>query len=341
MISWPRRGREVRGNCPVSLGTSTVSLPVVITHGSTPGPVLAITAGIHGGEYVPMVAVRQFIRDLDPALMRGTIVACLQSSPVAFQQRMAFVNPLDGKNLNRSFPGDPLGGPTARLAAWLWENLLARADYYIDCHCGDLPEALDPFTGVSPGPDDVVDERSRAMADCFDVPRVIVGPLDGSTIRTAALAGIPAVLIEVGGEGRWWQEEADVQREGLRRVAALVGIPPAVPPRPPLPLFEDAVDVRSDRHGLWYPEVAAGASVAEGTCLGRLEDAAGTSCTRSWRRHRRPHVRIEQPGRGRGRASGVHSAACARHVSRRLTIRPRRRVRARGRRPGATTCPGR
>ena len=196
-------GSQVRGNCLASLGTSTVSLPVVITHGSAPGPVLAITAGIHGGEYVPMVAARQFVRDLDPALMRGTIVVCLQSSPVAFQQRMAFVNPLDGKNLNRSFPGDPLGGPTARLAAWLWENLLNRADYYIDCHCGDLPEALDPFTGVSPGPDGVLDERARAMADCFDVPRLIVDPLEGSTIRAAALAGIPAVLIEVGGEGRW------------------------------------------------------------------------------------------------------------------------------------------
>ena len=269
-------GSQVRGNCLVSLGTSTVSLPMVITHGSAPGPVLAITAGIHGGEYVPMVAVRQFVRELDPALMRGTIVVSLQSSPVAFQQRMAFVNPLDGKNLNRSFPGDPQGGPTARLAAWLWENLLARADYYVDCHCGDLPEALDPFTGASPGPDGVLDERARAMADCFDVPRLIVDPLEGSTIRAAAMAGIPAVLIEVGGEGRWSQEEVDVQRNGLRRIAAQAGILPAeAGARPRLPLFENAGDVLSERAGLWYPEVAPGTLVAEGTRLGRLEDPLG------------------------------------------------------------------
>jgi len=269
-------GSQVRGNCLVSLGTSSVSLPMVITNGSAPGPVLAVTAGIHGGEYVPMVAVRQFVRELDPALMRGTIVVSLLSSPVAFQQRMAFVNPLDGKNLNRSFPGDPQGGPTARLAAWLWENLLARADYYVDCHCGDLPEALDPFTGASPGPDGVLDERTRAMADCFDVPRLIVDPLEGSTIRAAAMAGIPAVLIEVGGEGRWSQEEADVQRNGLRRIAAQVGILPAeAGARPRLPLFENAADVLSERAGLWYPEVAPGTSVAEGTRLGRLEDPLG------------------------------------------------------------------
>jgi predicted deacylase len=269
-------GSQVRGNCLVSLGVSTVALPVVITHGNTPGPVLTVTAGIHGGEYVPIVAVRQFVRDLDPTRMRGTVVACLQSSPVAFRQRSAFVNPLDGQNLNRSFPGNPEGGPTARLAAWLWENLLSRADYYIDCHCGDLPEVLDSFTSVSPGPDGAISEQSRALANCFGVARLIVGRTEGSTVSTAALAGIPAALVEVGGAGQWSPEEADVQRTGLRRAAALAGILPVREgPGPGLPVFEDAADVLSERTGLWFPEVAVGTPVAEGTRLGRLEDAFG------------------------------------------------------------------
>lgn len=267
-------GTQVRGRCQVDLGTSTVELPVVITHGVEPGPVLAITAGIHGGEYVPMVAVRQFTGDLDPARMRGTVVASLQSSPVAFAQRMAFVNPLDGKNLNRSFPGDPAGGPTARLAAWLWENLLSRADYFIDCHCGDLPEALESFAGIAAGPDGTVSEQARAAADCFDVVRIIVDRTGGSTIVQAARAGVTAVLVEVGGQGRWTQAEADVQRHGLIRAARLAGILPAdSDPRPHLPLFEDAADVLSDRHALWFPEVEPGATVTKGTRLGRLEDA--------------------------------------------------------------------
>lgn len=269
-------GSQVRGYCPVDLGPATVALPVAITHGAEPGPVLAVTAGIHGGEYVPMVAVRQFIRDLDPARMRGTVVACLQSSPVAFQQRAAFINPLDGQNLNRTFPGDPGGGPTARLAAWLFENLLSRADYYVDCHCGDLPEVLDSFAGVSPGPDGVVSDRARALADCFAVERLIVDHLQGSTIYQAAQVGVAAALVEVGGQGRWTQAEADVQRQGLLRAAALAGIQPGDgQPRPHLPLFEEAADVLSGRSGLWFPEVAVGTSVEKGTRLGRLEDAFG------------------------------------------------------------------
>jgi hypothetical protein len=271
-------GAQVRGRCAVDLGTASVSLPVAITHGSAPGPVLAITAGIHGGEYVPMIAVRQFVRDLDPAQLRGTIVACLQSSPAAFEQRTPFLNPLDGQNLNRSFPGDAAGGPTARLAAWLWENLLTRADYYVDCHCGDLPEVLDSFTGVSPGPGGTISEQARGMADCFDVSRLIIDQTTGSTIEQAALAGIPAVLVEVGGEGRWSQEQAGIQRDGLHRVAALAGIlPRRIASRPRLPVYEDAADVLSDRSGLWFPEVTPGTPVARGTRLGRLEDVFGDS----------------------------------------------------------------
>jgi len=269
-------GSQVRGYCEVSLGTSTVALPIAMTHGTEPGPVMAVTAGIHGGEYVPMVAVRQFIRDLDPTRMRGTVVACLRSSPVAFEQRSAFVNPLDGQNLNRSFPGDPLGSPTSRLAAWLWENLLTRADYYVDCHCGDLPEVLDSFAGVAAGPDGVVSAQAREVADCFDVARLIVDRTVGSTIFQAALAGIAAALVEVGGQGRWTQAEADVQRLGLLRVVNLAGILEADgQARSHLPLFEDAADVLSDRHGLWFPEIRPGNPVAQGARLGRLEDAFG------------------------------------------------------------------
>jgi predicted deacylase len=265
-------GAQARGSCLVDTGTGEISLPIVIAHGTEPGPVLAITAGIHGGEYVPVVAVRQFVRDLDPARMRGTVVACLLSSPAAFWQRSAFVNPLDGQNLNRSFPGNPLGGPTARLAAWLRENLLARADYYVDCHCGDLPEALEPFTGIHQAPDGTVSEQSRALADCFDVSRIVVSRMQGDTLAAAAMAGIPAVLVEAGGQGQWSQAEADIHRDGLRRVAALAGILPGDDTgRPRLPVFEDAADVLCKRPGLWFPEIAVGTTVTKGARLGRWE----------------------------------------------------------------------
>ncbi|WP_217211838.1 succinylglutamate desuccinylase/aspartoacylase family protein, partial [Streptomyces sp. AC550_RSS872] len=57
------------------------------------------------------------------------------------------ISPVDGVNLNRVFPGDPAGGPTERLAAWLFANLVDGADVYIDLHCGGIDQVLRDFVG--------------------------------------------------------------------------------------------------------------------------------------------------------------------------------------------------
>ena len=87
-----------------------------------------MTAGIHGAEYVSIAALRRVAMTLDPATMTGTLVASLISNPAAFAARSIYVDPLDGRNLNRSFPGDPKGAPTERLAAWLYANVIAPSD---------------------------------------------------------------------------------------------------------------------------------------------------------------------------------------------------------------------
>jgi predicted deacylase len=71
-----------------------------------------------------------------------------------------------------------------------------------------------------------VNEHSLALAGCFDVGLLMMLRTEGATVSTAALAGIPAALVEVGGEGRWSEEEVDVQRAGLHRAAQLVGVLP-------------------------------------------------------------------------------------------------------------------
>jgi uncharacterized protein len=121
-------GKTTSGYCEADLGTRTLPIPVAVVNGAEPGPVLAVTAGIHGGEYVPILAARRFLEALDPTALRGTVIVVLQASPLAFRERIAFVNPLDGENLNRSFPGDADGTPTQRLAGWLWENVISRGD---------------------------------------------------------------------------------------------------------------------------------------------------------------------------------------------------------------------
>ncbi|UIJ33760.1 succinylglutamate desuccinylase/aspartoacylase family protein [Allobranchiibius sp. GilTou73] len=250
---------------------------MVIVHGLEPGPVLAITAGIHGGEYVSMVSVRRFLDGLDPAQLRGTVIASLQSSPQAFAERRAYLNPADGKNLNRSFPGNPTGSPTDRLAHWLWENVISRSGFYIDCHSGDLTEGLDPFVGVFLGPGGTPDPNAVALSECFDVARRIGLSGNGTTIKTATEVGIQAVLIEVGGQGRWTEHEVDIQRDGLHNVIAHLGMTPHRAPRDKrsLPNFDAVPSKLAEHAGLWFPAVTAGETVSAGQFVGAIQDPFG------------------------------------------------------------------
>lgn len=275
LVALPGQKRE--GYCKVDLGPVTVELPVVVIHGAKPGPTLTVTAGIHGGEYVPLVAVRRFVNDLNPDELQGVVIACLQASPIAFADRVAYLNPVDGRNLNRSFPGRSDGTPTERLAAWLWDNLISRSDYYVDCHCGDLTEQLDPFVGIWSPSEAQPDPKSLGMSKCFKVNRRMYMRSNGTTIQSASQAGIPSVLVEVGGEGRWSEEEVAIVRQGLHRVLGEAGITPqkGSVDTPELTTFQAAKPNLSEHAGLWFPKVEAGDVVKAGQNLGSVEDPFG------------------------------------------------------------------
>jgi uncharacterized protein len=105
-------GERTTGSIELDLGTATVSVPIVLINGAADGPQVGITAGIHGAEYVSIAALRRVAMELDPAAVSGSIVAVLTANPAAFAARSIYVNPLDGRNLNRTLPPGP------RASAW-------------------------------------------------------------------------------------------------------------------------------------------------------------------------------------------------------------------------------
>jgi predicted deacylase len=100
----------------------------VLVNGAEPGPRVAVTSGIHGAEYTSIAALRRVANGLDPAAVRGCLVAVLVANPAAFAARSIYVDPLDGRNLNRVFPGDPAGTASERLAAWILETVMVGSD---------------------------------------------------------------------------------------------------------------------------------------------------------------------------------------------------------------------
>src|ERR1700691_3234634 len=125
-----------------------LEVPVIEVTGSGDGPLLTVIAGVHGCEYVPMAAVRQWAGGLAGRELAGTVRAVPVLNLPAFNARSPFVVPEDGKNLNRNFPGDPAGSFTERFADAVFRTLISGSDAGGDAHCGDLPQAREP----SPAP---------------------------------------------------------------------------------------------------------------------------------------------------------------------------------------------
>ncbi|MBB4717176.1 putative deacylase [Streptomyces luteogriseus] len=274
-----RPGTKARGTVPVDLGTLTADIPVILVNGVRPGPRVVITAGVHGGEFTPIEAAARLADLLEPGEVSGQVIVCPVANPPAVYQGRLNVSPVDGVNLNRVFPGDPAGGPTERLAAWLFDHLVDGADVYIDLHCGGIDQVLRDFVGYRRTGDPDLDKATAELAGSFGIQDVILGltPEGGNSHAAAARRNISAVLVEVGQLGR--RDEATALRrvDGLLKALRHLGVLDQDGSAPePIREWVWSGGVTAEATGLWYPEFSFDADVigevAEGDLLGRIID---------------------------------------------------------------------
>ncbi len=258
-------------------GLAGVEWPVLEVVGARDGPRLSLLAGVHGCEYPAIAAVRRFISEIDARQLSGSILAVPIVSPTSFAARSAFVVPEDGRNLNRSFPGDPDGSFTEALADHVFHAFIEPADLLIDLHGGDLFEALEPFVIYDASP---CEETAERLARAYGLKYVIrnrASELAATTSGAAAAAGIPAIIAEVGGCGLLVEQDVQRHLRGLRGALAAAGMLDGQPSNGQVEqvLIGTFTWLRCNRGGWWQAEVTAGESVNEGQRLGAILDPFG------------------------------------------------------------------
>jgi uncharacterized protein len=267
-----------------TLALAGFDVPVIELTGSA-GPRLTVLAGVHGCEYAPMAAVRQWTRALAGRELRGSVRAVPVLNLPAFRARSPFVVPDDGKNLNRCFPGDPSGTVADRLAHAAFTQLIEGSDALVDAHAGDMVEALEPFALYDAGGSE---DRARELATAYGLGYVIrqePGPdraVGGTTSTAAAEIGIPAIIAEAGGCGLVEPAAVAAHVRGLDRVLALLGMT-----SDPVPDGEAPVHLgrflwlRATGEGWWEPAVRPGEQVAAGQVLGTVSSLDGAQVLQS------------------------------------------------------------
>lgn len=210
-----------------------VRIPVVLVNGAQPGLTIYVQAVSDGDELNGLAVVRRLLRRLDPGLLSGRVIAVPIVNVHAFHAGQAS-SPVDGKKMNRCFPGRRDGTSSERIAYRLFHAAVRQADCCIDLHQG----------GVRPMIDEVrvrVDRRKRIHRACMELARVFGigyildsrGP-DGQLARAAPEEGIPTIDPELGGCHGW--DETSIQKgvtgvENVLKHYGLLAGSPRIPER--------------------------------------------------------------------------------------------------------------
>jgi predicted deacylase len=265
---------------------SGTQIPVTIVRGRQPGPTLALIGGTHGSEVAPIIALQRLRARVDPAALRGSLLIVHVANMPSFLGRTVYYSPVDGKNLNRVYPGKADGTVSERIAHAITTEIIARSDYLVDMHAGDGNESLRPYTYWSSlGIDRKVDSVAREMALAWGHDRIVIDnerPRDVAasvyTQNTAQLRGKPAITTETGWLGVPAEEMIERNVVAAMRLMRYLRMLPGPVELVSHPIWIDRTEVlRSPATGTWHAAVERGHTVASGMLLGTVTDFFGNT----------------------------------------------------------------
>jgi hypothetical protein len=287
----------------------SVETPVLVAHGAESGPVLCLTAAVHGDELNGIEIVRRVLHDLEPAALSGTVVGVPIVNIQAFQRGSRYLP--DRRDLNRHFPGSPDGSAASRIAHSLFSNIVRHCSALVDLHTGSFERINLPQLRA-----DLSDAGVAAVARSFGATVVVNSQPRPGTLRSAATrAGIPTVTFEAGGPD---ELEVDQIEHGVRGIEALLQtlgmVADARPWNAREATYVGSSWVRADRGGILLSDVELGSEVEKGDLLGRLIDPVTNKSSA---------IRAPSPGRiiGMARNQVLMPGFAAYHLGREGRIR--------------------
>ncbi|KAI9350433.1 hypothetical protein BD770DRAFT_394496 [Pilaira anomala] len=167
-------------------------LPVIVCRGTEDGPVVGITAAVHGNELNGVPCIHRVVSQIDVNKLHGTVVAvpCVNvSGYLKFTREFA-----DGRDLNRYFPGREDGFASQVFCYQLMKKVISQFNYLIDLHTASFGRINSYYVRA-----DMNDPVSATMARLQQPQIVLHNSGQDGTLRSAAAArGIRAITVEIG-----------------------------------------------------------------------------------------------------------------------------------------------
>ena len=248
-----------------------MTLAVQVLHGRQPGPVLFLSAAIHGDEVVGVEVIRRLLRVRALQRLRGTLLAVPVVNAFGFIAHSRYLP--DRRDLNRMFPGHAQGSLASQLAHLFMQEVVRRSDVGIDLHSAAVHRVNLPQIRA-----DLEDPRLRELAQAFAAPVMLSSQLrDGSLRQAAQEAGVPVLLYEAGEALRFDEISVRTGLRGVLGVMRFLGMIAGPAPRSASLGATRSHWLRSPAGGVFRRLVPLGRQVARGERLGFISDPFGGS----------------------------------------------------------------
>jgi predicted deacylase len=244
-----------------------------VFRGLEEGPNVLILAGVHGDEINGVETIRRLIENAYfEKIAKGSVVV------VPLLNVFGFINfsrdVPDGKDVNRSFPGNNRGSLAARVARKLTKSILPYIDFGIDLHTGGDARYNYPQVRITKK-----DPASVELATIFNAPFTIEKPRIMKSLRkVAADMGIPILVFEGGESKRLDGFSIDIATRGIHNVLSHYGMIEESGKEPQLIETVSIVKtawVRASEAGLFIWSKSSGVFVQKGEELGVIKDVQG------------------------------------------------------------------
>lgn len=263
--------------CMIDIYDTHTSMPVTLINGEKEGKTILITGGVHGCEYPCIQTTIELAQEINPKDVNGNIILIHPVNIQAFEKKVSAVVPEDNKNINRVFPGNKEGSIAEKIAHFITTECQEQADFYIDLHGGDLHELVTDFVYYPGVADENIISKSKEVASILDLEYMVKSKATTGAYNSAAIRGIPSLLIERGGKGIWSKKEIEKYKHNVRQVLDYLEILKYDKLKSDKSPFEitNTIYLESNHTGCWYPEVNPGDKVNNGDLLGTIKDYFG------------------------------------------------------------------
>ncbi|MCD8483768.1 MAG: M14 family metallopeptidase [Verrucomicrobia bacterium] len=256
------RTRDINLKISETYTSDDITMPIRVIRAKQPGPVIFVSAAVHGDEINGTGIVHDLMFNAPPKLERGSLILIPVVNVFGFENNNRYMP--DRRDLNRSFPGNAEGSLTSRMADVLMREIVRKCDYGIDLHTAAFQRTNYPNVRA-----DLRDPAVRDLATAFGCALVVDGKgPEGSLRRAACQEGVPTIILEAGEPYKIEPSVLEIGVQGIHNILIHLGM---IEGQPVLPPYEARITkttwVRASLGGILRFHVSAGDLVEAGQAL--------------------------------------------------------------------------